>query len=196
MDLIQPIQHKKAFNTVIPSKLITKLEDLGLYPSLWIPLDLQLPHRQITSSAGGALSPMLYSLYTYYCVATPSTTIIVKFANDTVVVLPHQLLGEDTCWRLCHLRHIKDLRLRSKVLTGNITAWFGNSTKQDTRAVQRVVSSAESIIQTKLPNLQTIYYSGAGQWCWTRKIVKDPRKFSVQFPTSAKSTEITLMTRM
>ncbi|KAK1796449.1 hypothetical protein P4O66_009500 [Electrophorus voltai] len=35
---------------------------------------------------GCILSPLLYSLYTYDCTATSSSTIIVKFADDTVVV--------------------------------------------------------------------------------------------------------------
>ncbi len=32
------------------------------------------------------LSPLLYSLYTYDCVATSDSTTIIKFADDTVVV--------------------------------------------------------------------------------------------------------------
>ncbi|KAK1794070.1 hypothetical protein P4O66_010976, partial [Electrophorus voltai] len=79
---------------------------------------------------------------------------------------------------------LRDFRLPSKVLrnfytctiesilTGNITIWFGNSTKQDRRALQRVVRSAERITHTELPDLQTIYYKR----CQTkaRRIVKDP----------------------
>ncbi|KAK1786538.1 hypothetical protein P4O66_002988 [Electrophorus voltai] len=86
--------------------------------------------------------------------------------------------------RLYHLRRLRDFRLPSKVLrnfytctiesilTGNITVWFGNSTKQDRQALQRVVRSAERITHTELPDLQTIYY----KWCQTkaRRIVKDP----------------------
>ncbi|KAK3543146.1 hypothetical protein QTP70_011948 [Hemibagrus guttatus] len=54
---------------------------------------------------------------------------------------------------------------------GNITTWFGNSTMQDRRALQRVVRSAECIIRTKVPDLHSIY----SKRCWTkaRKIVKD-----------------------
>ncbi|KAK1800759.1 hypothetical protein P4O66_005949 [Electrophorus voltai] len=49
---------------------------------------------------------------------------------------------------------------------------FGNSTKQDRQALQRVVRSAERITHTELPDLQTIYYKR----CQTkaRRIVKDP----------------------
>ncbi|KAK1797565.1 hypothetical protein P4O66_000855 [Electrophorus voltai] len=85
---------------------------------------------------------------------------------------------------LYHLRCLRDFKLPSKVLrnfytctiesilTGNITVWFGNSTKQDTQALQRVVRSPERITHTQLPDLQTIYYKR----CPTkaRRLVKDP----------------------
>ncbi|KAK1797996.1 hypothetical protein P4O66_000753 [Electrophorus voltai] len=212
---------------------------------------------------GCVLSPLLYSLHTYDCTATSSSTIIVKFADDTVVMglisdnderaylekikhlenwcqennlllnvsktkelivdcskkqeqhyQPVRICGttvervdsfrylgvhisQDLSWsrhtntlakkarqRLYHLRRLKDFRLSSKVLrnfytrtiksilTRNIIVWFGNSTKQDRQALQRVVRSAEHITYTELPDLQTIYY----KWCQTkaRRIVKDP----------------------
>ncbi|KAK1806141.1 hypothetical protein P4O66_000003 [Electrophorus voltai] len=174
------------------------------------------------------------------CTATSSSTIIVKFADDTVVIslisdnderayleeIKHlenwcqenklllnvsktkELIVDcskkqerhyqpDLSWschtnslakearqRLYHLRRLRDFRLPSKVLrnfytctiesilTGNITVWFGNSTKQDRQALQRVVRSAERITHTELPELQTIYYKR----CQTkaRRIEKDP----------------------
>ncbi|KAK1800154.1 hypothetical protein P4O66_000187, partial [Electrophorus voltai] len=190
---------------------------------------------------GGVLSPLLYSLYTYDCTATSSSTIIVKFADDTVVMglisdnderayleeikhlenckkqerhyQPVRISGttvervdsfrylgvhisQDLSWsrhtnslakkapqRLYHLRRLRDFRLPSKVLRnfytctiesilmGNITVWFGNSTKQDRQTLQRVVRSAKRITHTELPDLQTIYYKR----CQTkaRRIVKD-----------------------
>ncbi|KAK3547954.1 hypothetical protein QTP70_001315 [Hemibagrus guttatus] len=57
---------------------------------------------------------------------------------------------------LYHIRRLKDFKLPSKVLktfytctiesvlTGSITAWFGNSTKQDRQALQRVDTSPAS----------------------------------------------------
>ncbi|KAI5618092.1 gastrula zinc finger protein XlCGF28.1-like [Silurus asotus] len=85
--------------------------------------------------------------------------------------------------RLYHLRRLRDFKLPSQVLktfytctiesvlTGSITSWFGNSTMQDRRALQRVVRSAERTIHTELPDLQDIYSTR----CRTRarKIVKD-----------------------
>ncbi|KAK1793659.1 hypothetical protein P4O66_012026, partial [Electrophorus voltai] len=189
---------------------------------------------------GCVLSPLLYSLYTHDCTATSSSTIIVKFADNTVIMglisdnderayleeIKHlenwcqennlllnvsktkelivdcskkqerhyqpdlswshhtNSLAKKACQRLYHLRRLRDFRLPSKVLrnfytctiesilTGNITVWFGNSTKQDRRALQRVMRSAERITHTELPDLQTIYYKR----CQTkaRRIVKDP----------------------
>ncbi|KAK1795768.1 hypothetical protein P4O66_008834, partial [Electrophorus voltai] len=178
---------------------------------------------------GCVLSPLLSSLYTYDCVATSSSTTIIKFADDTVVMglilgnnkrayleeikhlenwcqennlllnvsktkelivdcskkqewhyQPMRINGttvervdsfrylgvhisQDLSWschsnslakkarqRLYHLRRLRDFSLPSKVLRniytctiesilmGNITAWFGNSTKQDRQALQRV----------------------------------------------------------
>ncbi|KAK1796932.1 hypothetical protein P4O66_000896 [Electrophorus voltai] len=85
---------------------------------------------------------------------------------------------------LYHLRRLMDFRLPSKVLqnfytctiesilTGNITVWFGNSTKQDRQALQRAVRSAEHITHTELPDLQTIYYKRFQTKA--RRIVKGP----------------------
>ncbi|KAK1792162.1 hypothetical protein P4O66_012056, partial [Electrophorus voltai] len=259
------VDYSSAFNTIIPSLLTTKLEDLGLHTSLckWIsnfltdrPQSVQVGNyasSTLTLSTGApqgcVLSPLLYSLYTYDCSATFSSTITVKFADDTVVMglisdnderayleeikhlenwyqennlllnvsktkelivdcskkqerhyQPVRISGtmvervdsfrylgvhisQDLSWsrhtnslakkarqHLYHLRHLRDFRLPSKVLrnfytctiesilTGNITVWFGNSTKQDRQALQRVVRSAERISHTELPDLQTIYY--------------------------------------
>ncbi|KAK1788797.1 hypothetical protein P4O66_002606 [Electrophorus voltai] len=261
------LDYSSAFNTIIPSLLTTKLEDLGLHTSLcdWIsnfltdrPQSVRVGNcasSTLTLSTGApqgcVLSPLLYSLYTYDCTATSSPTIIVKFADNTIVMglildnderanleeIKHLenwcqennlLLNVsktkeliDLSWsrhtnslakkarqRLYHLRHLRDFRLPSKVLwnfytctiesilMGNITVWFGNSTKQDRQAVERVVRSAEYITCTELPDLQTIY----DKRCQTkaRRIVKDPthlnnRLFSLLSTKYIFSTESILM---
>ncbi|KAK1795639.1 hypothetical protein P4O66_001136 [Electrophorus voltai] len=93
-------------------------------------------------------------------------------------------LAKKACQRLYHLRCLRDFRLPSKILrnfytctiesilTGNITVWFGNSTKQDREALQRVVRSAERITHMELPDLQSIYYKRSQTKA--RRIVKDP----------------------
>ncbi|KAK1799050.1 hypothetical protein P4O66_007312 [Electrophorus voltai] len=226
------IDYSSAFNTIIPSRLTTKLESLGLLPSLGDLISNFLTDRPqsvwvgncvsstLTLSAGApqgcVLSPLLYSLDTYDCVATSSSTTFVKFTDDTVVMglisgnderpyleeIKHletwcqennlllnisktkALIVDYSKKQEQHYPHLRDFRLPSKVLRnfytctienilmGNITAWFGNSTKQDRQALQRVVCSAERIIHMELPDLQTIYYKR----CQTkaRRIVKDP----------------------
>ncbi|KAK1792591.1 hypothetical protein P4O66_012526 [Electrophorus voltai] len=273
------VNYSSAFNTIIPSLLTTKFEDLGLHTSLceWIsnfltdrPQSVRVGNcasSTLTLSSGApqgcVLSPLLYSLYTYNCTATSSSTIIIKFADDTIFMglipvnderayleeIKHlenwcqetnlllnisktkelivdcskkqeqhyqpvrisgtilervnsfkylcvhisqdlswsrhtNSLAKKACQCLYHLRRLGDFRLPSKVLrnfytctfesilTGNITVWFRNSTKQDRQALQRVVRSTECITHRELPDLQTIYHKR----CQTkaRRIVKDP----------------------
>ncbi|KAI3357949.1 hypothetical protein L3Q82_016327, partial [Scortum barcoo] len=96
------IDYSSAFNTIVPSKLVTKLRDLGLNSALcdWI-LNFLTGRPQAvrmgstTSSTltlntsapqGCVLSPLLYSLFTHDYVATNSSNTIVKFADDTTVI--------------------------------------------------------------------------------------------------------------
>ena len=85
--------YSSTFNTIVPSKLITKLRTLGLNTSLcnWI-LDFLMGRPQVvrvgnnTSSTRGSLgcmlSPLLYSLFTHDCTARhdipvcPSKTVL------------------------------------------------------------------------------------------------------------------------
>ncbi len=96
------IDYSSAFNTIVPTKLAVKLSDLGITSSLcdWIQDFLtgrpqvvkvgQFTSNSITLKAGApqgcVLSPLLYSLYTHECVSSHSSTSIVKFADDTVVL--------------------------------------------------------------------------------------------------------------
>ncbi len=96
------IDYSSAFNTIVPTKLAVKLSDLGLNTSLcdWIQDFLtarpqvvkvgQFTSISITLNIGApqgcVLSPLLYSLYTHDCVSSHSSTSIIKFADDTVVL--------------------------------------------------------------------------------------------------------------
>ncbi len=96
------IDYSSAFNTIVPTKLAVKLSDLGITSSLcdWIQDFLtgrpqvvkvgQFTSNSITLNVGApqgcVLSPLLYSLYTHDCVSSHSSTSIVKFADDTVVL--------------------------------------------------------------------------------------------------------------
>ncbi len=96
------VDYSSSFNTIVPSKLVVKLQALGLNNSLcsWI-LDFLTGRRQVVrvdsnifspltlntgAPQGCVLSPLLYSLYTHDCVATHSSNVIIKFADDTMVV--------------------------------------------------------------------------------------------------------------
>ncbi len=96
------IDYSSAFNTIVPTKLAVKLSNLGLNTSLcdWIQDFLtarpqvvkvgQFTSNSITLNVGApqgcVLSPLLYSLYTHDCVSSHSSTSIIKFADDTVVL--------------------------------------------------------------------------------------------------------------
>ncbi len=96
------IDYSSAFNSIVPIKLAFKLPDLCLNSSLcdWIQDFLtgrpqvvkvgQFTSNSITLNVGAPqrclLSPLLYSLYTHNCVSSHSSTFIIKFADDTVVL--------------------------------------------------------------------------------------------------------------
>ena len=79
------IDYSSAFNTIVPSKIIIKLEALGLNPALcnWV-LDFPTGRPQVVkvennistslnlntgAPQGCVLSPLQYSLFTHDCVA-------------------------------------------------------------------------------------------------------------------------------
>ncbi len=97
------IDYSSAFNTIVQIKLALKLTDLSLNSSLcdWIqdfltgrPQVVKVGHftsNSITLNLGApqgcVLSPLLYSLYIHDWVSSHSSTSIIKFADDTVVLL-------------------------------------------------------------------------------------------------------------
>jgi hypothetical protein len=90
------IDYSLGFNTIVPFKLIIKLEALGLNPALcnWV-LEFLTGLPQVvkvgnTSTSlnlnsgapqGYVLSPLLYSLFTPDCVAMHTSNSIIKCAN-------------------------------------------------------------------------------------------------------------------
>ncbi len=228
---------------------------MGQFTSNTITLNIGAPQ-------GCVLSPLLYSLYTHDCVSSHSSTSIVQFADDTVVLglisnndettyldeverltswcqdnclslnvsktkelivdfrerqqRPYYILmisgtpvervssfkylgvniSEDLTWtahiltqvkkarqRLYHLRQLRKFRVSpailktfysggiESILTQCISVWYGNSSNQDCKALQRVVRLAEHISGSALPSLQDIYLKR----CKSRaaKIIKD-----------------------
>ena len=93
------IDYRSVFNTIVPTKLITKLRTLGLNTSLcnWI-LDFLTGHPQVVrvgnnmsatlilntgAPQGCVLSPVLYSLFTHDCGAKNDSNTIIKFVDKT-----------------------------------------------------------------------------------------------------------------
>ncbi len=66
------------------------------------------------------------------------------------------------------------------ILTGCITAWFGNSTAGNRRALQRVVRTARHIVGGELPSLQDIYTRRC-----TRKVLEDYQRLQLPVPHTA-----------
>ncbi|KAL0200139.1 hypothetical protein M9458_003326, partial [Cirrhinus mrigala] len=96
------VDFSSAFNTVLPSKLITKLRDLDINTSLcnWImdfltnrPQHVRSGHICSTTVTlntgvpqGCMLSPFLYSVFTHDCRPVYGSNTIIKFADDTTVI--------------------------------------------------------------------------------------------------------------
>lgn len=96
------IDYSSAFNTVIPSKLVSKLTALGLEKSIcsWIwdflsnrpqavRIGNHLSSTVVLSTGtpqGCVLSPLLYSLFTHDCSNKHNSNLILKFADDTTII--------------------------------------------------------------------------------------------------------------
>ena len=96
------IDYSSAFNTIVPTKLITELRTLGLNTSFcnWI-LNFLTGRPQVVRVGKNTaamlilntgapqwcvLSTLLYSLFTHDCMARHDSNTTIKFANDTTVV--------------------------------------------------------------------------------------------------------------
>lgn len=96
------IDFRSAFNTIVPIKLFSKLQLMGISQSLchWI-LDFLSDRTQVVkvgnllsnsitlntgAHQGCVLSPLLYSLYTNDCVSHSEHVQFFKYADDTTVV--------------------------------------------------------------------------------------------------------------
>ena len=61
-----------------------------------------------------------------------------------------------TIWHTEILKRFYSCNIES-ILTGCVTAWYGNSSASDRKALQRVVSTAQYITGAKLPAIQDLY---------------------------------------
>ncbi len=96
------LDFSSAFNTILPSRLFSKMSDLGIQYNicLWIkdflterPQSVRMGlHNSSTLTIstgvpqGCVLSPFLFSLYTHDCIPLHNNNTIIKFADDTTVV--------------------------------------------------------------------------------------------------------------
>ena len=97
------IDYSSAFNTIIPSRLIQKMRSLGINTQIcnWV-LSFLTDRPQVVRVGGGVmsgplilntgtpqgcvLSPLLYNIYRHDCIASSSSTSIIQFADDSVVL--------------------------------------------------------------------------------------------------------------
>ena len=124
------------------------------------------------------LSPLLYSLFTPYCMAK----------HDSVVeqVESVKFLGVHITNKLTWSKHTKTVVKKARqclfplrrlkrfgmgphilkkfysctiesILTGCITAWYGNCSASECKVLQRVVHVAQYITGAKLPAIQDLY---------------------------------------
>lgn len=61
--------------------------------------------------------------------------------------------------------------LIESILTTGITVWYGNTTQTERKALQRVIKTAERIIRTELPSMDTIYTQRCQKR--TERIIRD-----------------------
>ena len=86
------INYSSVFNTIVPTKLITKLRTQGLNTSLCNWILKGCPQVVNNTSAamilntgapqGCVLSPLLYSQFTHNCMAKQDSNIIIKCPDD------------------------------------------------------------------------------------------------------------------
>jgi hypothetical protein len=218
------IDYSSAFNTIVPSMLITKLRILGLNTPLcnWI-LDFLTGRPQVVRV--GLITKTAYreevrDLAWWYqnnnlsLNVTKTKEVIVDYRKRSTEHAPilidravveqveiFKFLGvhiynklewskhTNTAVKraqqsLCPLKKLKRFGMGPKILkrfysckiesilTSCITAWYGNCSASDRKALQRVVRKAQYITEAKLPAIHDLYT----RRCQMKalKIVKDP----------------------
>jgi gmma-aminobutyric acid receptor subunit gamma/cGMP-dependent protein kinase 2 len=151
------IDYSSVFTTIVPSKLIIKLEALGLNPTLCnCVLDFLTGRPQVVKEGnnistsltlntgapqGCVLSPLLYSLFTHGCVAMHASNSIIKFADDTTVV---GLItnNDETAYR-------EEVRTLGVWCQGNNLSLNVNKTKEMDHGLQETAEGATTLSSSK-----------------------------------------------
>ncbi len=115
---------------------------------------------------------------------TASSTLCVHITESLNWALHTDSAVRKARQRLFHFRHLRKFRVlpqtlrnfyfctNESILMRNITVWYENSTKQDLKALQRGICSAEHTIGGALPCLKDIYIRLCRNKA--RRIIKDP----------------------
>jgi hypothetical protein len=84
------IDYSSAFNTIVPSKLISKFKALDLNPALcnWV-LDILKGRPQVVKLRSITSTPLIVNteaLFTHDCVAKHTSSSFIRFSDDTTVI--------------------------------------------------------------------------------------------------------------
>uniref|UniRef100_A0A8C7H559 Alkylated DNA repair protein AlkB homologue 8 N-terminal domain-containing protein n=1 Tax=Oncorhynchus kisutch TaxID=8019 RepID=A0A8C7H559_ONCKI len=170
------IDYSSAFNTIVPSKLIIKIETLGLDPALcnWVLDFLTLNVNKTKEMIVDFRKQQSEHPPIHIDGTVVERVVSFKFLGVHITDKLNWSTHTDSIMkkaqqRLFNLRRLKKFGLSPKALTnfyrctiesilsGCITAWYGNCSAHNRKALQRVVRSAQRITGGKLPALQDTY---------------------------------------
>eukprot|EP00061_Rhincodon_typus_P011654 g36841.t1 len=140
------VDYSAIFNTIIPPRLISKFRDLGL---------------------GSALCNWILSLLTNRPQSVRIDATVKKVQQHLFFLRQLRKLGMSK-------RSLTNLYRYTieNILSGCITAWYGNCSAQDRKKLQKVVLTAQAIAEANLPSMDSIYTAGChGK---AANIIKDP----------------------
>eukprot|EP00061_Rhincodon_typus_P006595 g27409.t1 len=143
------VDYSSASNTIIPSRLISKLRDLGLSFTFcnWIlsfltkrPQSVRIESKEENMPPSTSTEPKLRERLRKFRMSIRSLT---NFYRRTI----------------------------ESILSGCTTAWCGNCSAQDHKKLQQVLCTAQTITEANLPSTDSIYMA-----CCHRKVanIKDP----------------------
>eukprot|EP00061_Rhincodon_typus_P010928 g35570.t1 len=148
------INYSSSFNTIIPSGLISKLHNPGLGSALynWILSFLTIDRNHQTKELiidfrkkGGEHAPI--------------------YINGTEVEIVKSI-------KFLRVMITDDLCAIENILSGCITAWYGNCSAQDPKKLQKAVCTVQTITEANLPSLDSIYTARCHRKA--ANLIKDP----------------------
>ncbi|KAI3360806.1 hypothetical protein L3Q82_012879, partial [Scortum barcoo] len=170
------IDYSSAFNTIVPSKLVTKLRDLGLNSALCDnnlhlnvsktkELIVDFRRRQREEHA-----PLSINGTTVERVSHSFRFLGVHISEDLTWTHHTDFITKSARQRLFFLRRLRRLNMDSRILcsfyrctiesilTGCITTWYSSCIALNRKALQRVVKAAQHITRTELPSMEDLLH--------------------------------------